>query len=219
VIDYRTLKLSDVDLLFVSTLASGATYKSRMNPDRQLIRFQFLEILVRLAIEKFFKSSVCKTFDQAVIKFFEDHALPYFKQFTFQDFRDKKIWTEGMDNLVKKNMNVLRDIYRKFSCREIMPNEEPNLSIQEFIDLITATKVVDEAFGAREIGVIYNIAMITQVDEINKDRHTRMQFAEFVEAVCRVADRTITSITANNEADDASSARSLALASQASLTL
>jgi hypothetical protein len=54
-----------------------------MNPDRQLIRFQFLEILVRLAIEKFFKSSVCKTFDQAVIKFFEDHALPYFKQFTF----------------------------------------------------------------------------------------------------------------------------------------
>ena len=124
-----------------------------------------------------------------------------------------------MDNLVKKNMNVLRDIYRKFSAREIMPNEEPNLSIQEFIDLITATKVVDESFGAREIGVIYNIAMITQVDEINKDRHTRMQFAEFVEALCRVADRTITNLTANNEADDASSARSLALASQASLTL
>jgi NLR family CARD domain-containing protein 3 len=83
VIDYRTLKLSDVDLIFVSTLASGATYKSRMNPDRQLIRFQFLEILVRLAIEKYFKSSLCKTFDQAVTKFFEDHALPYFKQFSF----------------------------------------------------------------------------------------------------------------------------------------
>ena len=33
-IDYRTLKLSDVDLVFVSTLASGATLKSRMNPDR-----------------------------------------------------------------------------------------------------------------------------------------------------------------------------------------
>ena len=61
--------------------------------------------------------------------------------------------------------------------------------------------------------------MITQVDEINKDRHTRMLFAEFVEAVCRVADRTITNLTTNNEADDASSARSLALASQASLTL
>ncbi len=39
VVDYRTLKLSDVDLIFVSTLASGSTYKTRMNPDRQLIRF------------------------------------------------------------------------------------------------------------------------------------------------------------------------------------
>ena len=124
-----------------------------------------------------------------------------------------------MDNLVKKNMNVLRDIYRKFSGREVMPNEEPNMSFQEFIDLVTATRVVDESFGAREIGVIYNIAMITQVDEINKDRHTRMQFAEFVEALCRVADRTITYLTTNNDADDASSARSHALASQASLTL
>lgn len=39
VIDNRTLKLSDADLIYVSTLASGSTYKTRMNPDRQLIRF------------------------------------------------------------------------------------------------------------------------------------------------------------------------------------
>ena len=79
-----------------------------------------------------------------------------------------------MDNLVKKHMNVLKDIYRKFSGRDVMPNEEPNMSMQEFIDMVTATKVVDESFGAREIGVIYNISMMTQVDEIAKERHVRM---------------------------------------------
>jgi hypothetical protein len=79
-----------------------------------------------------------------------------------------------MDNLVKKHMNVLKDIYRKFSGRDVMPNEEPNMSMQEFIDMVTATKVVDESFGAREIGVIYNISMMTQVDEIGKERHVRM---------------------------------------------
>jgi NLR family CARD domain-containing protein 3 len=56
VIDYKTIKLSDVDLHFVSTLASGLQYKTRTNPERQLIRFQFLEILVRLAIDKYLKS-------------------------------------------------------------------------------------------------------------------------------------------------------------------
>jgi hypothetical protein len=66
-----------------------------------------------------------------------------------------------MDNLVKKHMNVLRDIYRRFSGREVMPNEEPNMSMQEFIDMVTATNVVDESFGAREIGVIFNVSMMT----------------------------------------------------------
>jgi hypothetical protein len=115
-----------------------------MNPDRQLIRFQFLEIFVRLAIEKYFKSNVAKTFDQAVTKFFDDHIVPYFKNISFNDFRTKKLWTESTDNLIKKNMNVLRDVYRKFSGREVMPNEEPNMSIQEFIDLVTASRVVDD---------------------------------------------------------------------------
>lgn len=34
VIDYKTVKLSDVDLHFVSTLASGTQYKTRTNPER-----------------------------------------------------------------------------------------------------------------------------------------------------------------------------------------
>ena len=42
-----------------------------------------------------------------------------------------------------------------------MPNEEPNMSMQEFIDMVTATNVVDESFGAREIGVIFNVSMMT----------------------------------------------------------
>ena len=83
VIDYRTLKSTDVDLTFIATNASGQIYKTRMNPERQLIRFQFLEIMVRLAIEKYFKSNVCKTFDQSVTKFFEENALPYLKNYSF----------------------------------------------------------------------------------------------------------------------------------------
>lgn len=122
----------------------------------------------------------------------DEHVFPYFKNFQFQDFRTKKLWTESCDNLIKKHNNVLRDIYQKYSGREALPSEEPNMSMPEFIELITCTKVVDDNFGAREIGVIYNISMMTQMDEINKERHVRMNFSEFVEAIFRVADRVIT---------------------------
>ena len=60
------------------------------------------------------------------------------------------------------------------------------------IDLITASGVCDDNFGAREIGTLYNLAMMTQVDEIHKTRHMDMRFIEFVELLARVADKAIT---------------------------
>lgn len=56
-IDYITLKHSDVDLEFIATKASGSAIGWPTNPERQLIRYQFLEILVRLALAKFHKTN------------------------------------------------------------------------------------------------------------------------------------------------------------------
>jgi hypothetical protein len=67
------------------------------------------------------------------------------------------------------------------------------MSLSEFINLITLTGAVDDNFGAREIGTIFSISMMTQIDELNKDRHCRMFFVEFLEALCRTADRVISS--------------------------
>jgi hypothetical protein len=57
-VDYITLKQSDVDLEFIATKASANQLKSETNPDRQLIRFQFLEIFARLAISKYYKCNL-----------------------------------------------------------------------------------------------------------------------------------------------------------------
>lgn len=37
---------------------------------------------------------------------------------------------------------------------------------------------------------MYNLAMMTQVDEIDKERHINMIFVEFLEAIVRVAEKT-----------------------------
>ena len=49
----------------------------------------------------------------------------------------------------------MKDIYAKHSGREALPNQSKFMSIAEFTDLVTLTQVVDDNFGAREIGVIY----------------------------------------------------------------
>ena len=58
--------------------------------------------------------------------------------------------------------------------------------------MITNSGVCDDNFGAREIGPLFNLAMQTNMDEINKVRHMDMQFIEFVEALARIADKAVT---------------------------
>ena len=63
------------------------------------------------------------------------------------------------------------------------------MSLDEFTQMINDGRVVDENFGARDIGIMYNLSMYTQVDEIEDDRHMKMYLDEFMDALGRVADR------------------------------
>jgi hypothetical protein len=51
IIDGVTTNLSDLDLEFVSTNAGKK--KSHLNPDRALVRYQMLEVIMRIAKRKF----------------------------------------------------------------------------------------------------------------------------------------------------------------------
>jgi hypothetical protein len=54
-LDQATLKTSDVDLHFISAYSASSIPKSKMNPDKCLVRFGFLEAVVRCARDKFLK--------------------------------------------------------------------------------------------------------------------------------------------------------------------
>ena len=55
--------------------------------------------------------------------------------------------------------------------------------------MIYTSRVISDNFGFKEIYPIWNISMMTSKDEINSDRHLNMNFVEFIEAVCRIADK------------------------------
>ena len=136
--------------------------------------------------------------EQAIVFSFESHIMPFFKTFDLTNFRQVKMYNEGVDIVIKKHLQVLQDIYKKFSGREAIGGEERYMSLAEFVDLVTSTSVVDDNFGVREINVIFRLSMAVQVDEIRFERHTRMQFLEFVEAICRVADRVVVNLIADS---------------------
>jgi len=58
--------------------------------------------------------------------------------------------------------------------------------------MVEAAGVINDYFTFKEILPIWNLSMMTQKDETNSDKHLNMNFTEFIEAICRVADKLST---------------------------
>jgi hypothetical protein len=91
-IDYKSLKLSDIDLEFISTKAGGGKYMYL--PERQIVRFQFLEILVKIAVVKYFRSKIIKNLSQAITKCFDTHFFKFMRSLDSRTWRVNTLWSE-----------------------------------------------------------------------------------------------------------------------------
>lgn len=61
------------------------------------------------------------------------------------------------------------------------------MELKEFNDL--ALSLVDNDFPQRDIPLIFNHSLRLQINEIETDRHYKMQFFEFLEGFCRIVDK------------------------------
>ena len=63
------------------------------------------------------------------------------------------------------------------------------MKLSDFKTLWDDYEIYDNLFFEKDVPILFNYAMMTNIDEINSDRHMFMQFIEFQEAFCRVAEK------------------------------
>lgn len=110
VLDGKLLKMSDIDLEFVATNA-GPKKNNAMIPERQMIRYQSMEVLVRLATTKYFRSGTVKSVPLAVETFFDNEVLPYYNTFDCHKWRTEKLWNEKCDHVYKRYLPAMNKLY------------------------------------------------------------------------------------------------------------
>lgn len=193
-IDDGTLKLKDSDLKFIATYTKTdpAMMKNPRNPDRMLVRYQFLEIWVRLADQKFIQNGLASTFPEALEKTLNEHVLPYVNQndqyFVPQKWREERYWNEEVDTVYKSYLPIAISLYRKYSGMKTKPGMKKFTCIEELQKLATDAGILNDNLVDRDIVIAYNLSMMTQIDELNSDRIFQMNFIEFLEALARIAD-------------------------------
>jgi hypothetical protein len=149
-----------LDLEFVAT-NSGVKKNNLRNPDRQLVRYQLMEILVRLSQDKYIKSGQTKSSHEALTWAFNNYFSRFFGNFDCHKFRKERLWNEPCDIVFKRFLKVVQALYVKFTGKYAMPGQTKYMSLDEFVEVITFSGVVDETFGSREIGPLYNLSMMT----------------------------------------------------------
>ena len=87
-------------------------------------------------------------------------------KFHSHPWRTQRFWNEDCDMVIKENLTTLNEIYEAFAQAQ-SPGDPKVLRLTRYIELITMSGVCDDNFGAREIGPLYNLAMQTNMDEIN----------------------------------------------------
>jgi hypothetical protein len=186
-VDGVTLKLSDLDFQFKVTNYSEVKNHPR-NPANALIRFQFMEIFVRIAIDKYIKSEICESYAEAVDKMLKENLLPVFANYDTNKWRWGRYLNEECDNVFKAYLPIIQTVYKANSKKNVKPGQKPFMCLEEFQEICANAHLLTDSFTTREIDICFNLAMITQVNELDSDRHFQMSFVEFLEALGRAAD-------------------------------
>lgn len=170
--------------------------KSQQNKDQiynaknGICRYEFMEILVRIAHDKYVRNRVCDSTGEACEMLIKSHLLSVFNRYDSNKWRLEKYAIEETDLVLKAHKSIFDAIYKLYSGKKTLPGKKPFVSVEEFRTLCNDANFVKEGFTNRECDVCYSQSMMTQVDDLYKNRHLEMSYVEFLEAVCRAIDTT-----------------------------
>ena len=77
-------------------------------------RFEFLEIIARLAHSKYKETGICSTYEESMQKLCEEHIFPLANPEPWQEFRDELLWTIDVNDVLEVNLEGIKKLYNHF---------------------------------------------------------------------------------------------------------
>ena len=183
----KDIRFAESDTQFLTM--NKRSKNSYLNPGVALIRFQFLEILVRLAIKRYEETGLTNSKAEAVKMMYERNLIPFYSKNDPQKFRDERYWNEEVDNIFKSHLQLFEYLYKTYGGTHMKPGDQWFMTSDELEHIFADAELINDQLVSRDIAVLYNLSMMTQVDEINRDQHLRMKFVEFLEAFARCTEQ------------------------------
>lgn len=103
--------MSTIDRIYIAT---NVSFNDNSNADRDLNRFEFCEILVRLANTKYKESGICSDLSTALKKLLDDNIFPNTEELYGKPFRDQYLYTNDVNDIFLRNEYGLSKLFGLF---------------------------------------------------------------------------------------------------------
>lgn len=177
--DNKTCNLSTIDRIFIATNVNQNV--PGQQGDRDLVRYEFLEIIVRIANVKYKDTGVCHTSTEALTKLLNENLFPNMDEAIAQTFRDQHLYTEEVNELLLRNEMGIKKLFGLFTH-----GQKRYMTVRDAIDLVNSK--CELRFLDRQVIRQFGLSKMPHVDAINNPEFPgRMVYVEFLEFLGRIA--------------------------------
>lgn len=180
----KNFKISDIDL----ALKASKYSLNQINTAYGLIRHEFLEFVLRTALDKYHRSGICSSEPEAIKYFFENHVLKYITTHDQDRWRVDRYFTKYCEEVVLDYKEFLQTLFELNSGKKAKPGEKKYMRLEDFIGVCQTYELLNENFNIRNVTLCYHMALNTHVDEMSTLKHMEASKMEFIEALARVID-------------------------------
>ena len=145
-----------------------------------MTRYEFMEMIVRVAQDRYKATKVCRTLCDAITKTLETLIYPHAKHMDGEHFRRYYCYNIKTNEILKKNETKIRYLYESFTNPKKKHVTMPEC--QAFV------RKVNLNISEMMVGALYAESMMTIIDTIRDlQRPNYMKYVEFIVFLCRIS--------------------------------
>ena len=153
-----------------------------------LVRHEFLEFLIRVALDKYFRSGLCKTEAQAIKRFFDLHFLKHLTMYNQDKWRNDRLFNKLCEDVLIEYSDVLQAVFFLNSGKKAKPGEKKLMLLEDFLGICQQHNLLNEKFNIRQATLCFHMSLMTHVDELSTSMHMEANKMEFCEAISRLSE-------------------------------
>jgi Ca2+-binding EF-hand superfamily protein len=176
--------------LLINNSIAACAIDSRQKPlvhvraDNVIVRFQFIETLIRCAHTKYVASERTKDVCDAMQRFCKDLRISFMLDYRFElDYFRSVYFVEEVDIVMKNYIHVLRLIFDIYVGTQARSSFDGMMLVPAWTEFLNDCEAFDDKFVRRKSQQAFVYGQMWQIDEVSTDRHMHLSFVEFLVSI------------------------------------